>query len=208
MELHKIMPPHAFLFDLVHYAGKLQPEPLSTGKWPLGATLRPSYLGKRYPAIDSARGVTESLPGVHTSAKPCIRRIGKKKKIVHKEPPRLLAPSIAAALRDFTNNDCYKPQLHLFSANTTIRTDLMEDAWKHALSVTTRCTPTETFHIPISTVEHDNTQLVWNRVSVATNTPVDTCAYGADCEAHKIRANQGALQRYMTASEQVHFDAT
>lgn len=204
-ELSKVLPPHAFLYDLVHYSGKLKATPLTSGKWPLGATLRPSHIGKRYAALGK-HGSVESIPGVFTT--PCRKTQGRY--TAKKSTRKTLAPSVAAALRDFTNNDCYKTDLNLFNSSTSTHVELMQEAWKKALQVTcVRHTSTGTeCHIPVSTVEHENTQLVWGRTSTTKKTPVDFCAYGADCDAYKIRANQGPLQRYMTASEQTHFDKT
>lgn len=204
--LSKVLPPHAFLYDLVHYYGKLAPTPLKTGKWPLGATLRPSHLGKRYAAL-APNGNVESIPGVFTAP---LKKQQSGRSNAAKKTTKTLAPSVAAALLDFTKNDCYKTDLNLFNSGTSTHTELMEEAWRKALEVTSvRCTDTQTdCHIPISTVEHENTQLIWGRVSTSTGVAVDECSYGADCDAHKIRANQGPLQRYMTPSEQQHFDKT
>jgi len=205
--LSKVLPPHAFVFDLIHYFGKLKPSPLTNGKWPLGATLRPSFLGSRFAALDPKRGKVESLPGVFTIG---TKKSANSKSAANKARPSTLQPSVAAALRDFTKNDCYKSDLNLFSSNKTTRTELMQEAWRRALEVTSlQSTDKKSIcHVPISTVEHENTQLVWGRHSQHNKLPVDDCCYGVDCDAHKIRANQGVLQRYMTPSEQQHFDTT
>lgn len=76
--------------------------------------------------------------------------------------------------------------------------------------------PGLTVAIPLTTVEHDNEQLTWNRTS--RNHPhikVPNCLHADDdpsffspCFATKLSSNQGPLQMWLSPSQQLLFDET
>lgn len=168
--LKTVLPPHALAFDILHYANKIKPLPLSNNKWPLGASGVPQ----------SVRCASKSSGKQKTSGAPKI----------------VLAPSVARSLSDFTKSDSYQTQLNLFSVNEGPVDTLIQDAWKCAIEACSVKGPSgESCHVPVSTVEHENTQLVWGRTSESTGQLVDTCCYGKDCEALRLRASPGPLQR-------------
>lgn len=177
-----VIPPHAFLFDLIHYARKIKPAVLDkTQKWPLGATLRPDFLHSRFPTSE----------------------------LVQDKYDTAIAPSLASAVKDFTSHDCFKTNLNLFNPSEQIRVDLTQEAWKSIFETT--CVQSQsgfTNQIPVCTVEHDNDQLKFNRVSKTTGKELDLCCYGQDCDALKVRGALGPLQRFLLPSEQVVFDET
>ena len=54
--------------------------------------------------------------------------------------------------------------------------------------------------MPVSTVEHENTQLRWGR-------KLPLCAFGCECDGHLLRNSPGPLHVYLSVSEQEKFDS-
>ena len=95
-------------------------------------------------------------------------------------------PSVANKLREFVASDGYKTDLPLFRPASDAKVKLLNDAWKSALGIngvpiSPIGLPTAEFtgDVCVSTVEHDNSQLVWKR----PNVPL--CDYGDECEGKK-----------------------
>ena len=199
---NRVLPPHSLLADSVHYASKICPS--KQEQWPLGASLNPENLSCRYPAAGKNTyntHVHETLPTLRIKKQ---RKKGHAKKQTTKPT---LAPSVRNAVLKLVQNDCYKTNLDLFSVSNSIQTELMQEAWKRGLEVAAAKVDTLSCHIPVSTVEHENTQLVWGRCSKKTKDELELCSHGEECDALKLRGNQGPLQRYMSPEEQHAFDS-
>lgn len=167
--LGSVLSPHCLAFDILHYSNKLNPMPMAgTSQWPLGSTC----ISQKVRELADCERVKAKTTG---------------------SPRICLAPSIARSLADFTKSDAYQTQLNLFTVADHAKSTLLQDAWKQAFEVCAE--DGSACYVPVSTVEHENTQLVWERTSTSTGDRVDLCCYGDDCEAHKLRANQGPLQR-------------
>ena len=165
-----------FTLDLVHYGTKICP---STTTFALGATLRK----------DNAPPEHEPLIEKSTSLPPTTRRL----------------------IRDFVSVDGYKTDLPLFRPCGDARGALLQDAWKTVLGINgAPCSPlgmgnaggeTYSSDVCVSTVEHDNSQLVWGR-----DKRIPVCDYGEECEALSLAGNQGPLQAYLTPTQQQAFE--
>jgi hypothetical protein len=169
-----VLDPTDLLFDMLHYHHKCHPAPSATGLWPLGTTCAPEPKGK------STAGNTSAIPP-------------------------LIAPSKAAILRDFAAIDGYQTHLPLFKPHTRAAVALLREAWQRALPGGSHATsetvpPPDLSTIPLSTVEHDNTQLRWHRPGVPL------CDYGDECDALSLYGNQGPLHAYLTPAQQQAFD--
>ena len=199
----RVLPPHTFAADSIHYASKIQP--IKQERWPLGASLSPANISRRYPAAGKTTSdvnTPQTLPNLRIKKG---KRKGPGKKHVVKQ--NSLAPSVRDAVLKFVQNDCYKSNLDLFAVTNRCQVELMQEAWKRGLEVAATRTDTACCHIPVSTVEHENTQLVWGRTSIKTKEPVELCSHGDECDALKLRGNQGPLHRYMSPEEQSIFDS-
>jgi len=199
----KVLPPHTFLADSVHYMTKIKP--YKQGIWPLGASLRPDNIARRYPAAGKPihdENSPESLPGLQ------IKKNKRTSAAKSQQLKPLISPSICNAVLKFVQNDCYKTNLNLFSIAEDVQTELMQEAWERGLDVASSKVDKISCHIPVSTVEHDNSQLVWGRTSFTSGALVNSCSHEEECDSLKLRGNQGPLQRYMSPEEQLLFDST
>lgn len=116
-------------------------------------------------------------------------------------------PSVSRALLEFTSRDAMRLDLPI-TYEQPIIVNTMNEIWKQTLSNGTRCAELN-MSVPISTVEHENTQLQWNRVSkTATSTAVPTCKYGPECDACFLENSPGPLQVYLSVECQDQFDQT
>lgn len=175
------MTPTDLLFDLLHYASKIDPQPAHNGLFPLGVTLRPSDILDNKLSVHKACG------------------------------PNFLAPSCARKIKDFVATDGYKTNLPAFRIMADSKADLMQQAWKHACPVSSVKVnlPEEadiSSMVCISTVPHENRQLEWGRKN--NNKCVPLCDYSDECEALSLRGNQGPLHAYLTPLQQKAFDAS
>jgi len=116
-------------------------------------------------------------------------------------------PSVSKTLLEFTSQDAMRLNLPV-TCEQPIVVNTMHEVWKRTLDNGTRAAEMN-MSIPISTVEHENTQLQWNRVAKAhTATPVPTCKYGTECDACLLENSPGPLQVYLSVECQDRFDAT
>lgn len=84
---------------------------------------------------------------------------------------------------------------------TAIKFEMISNAWQKVLSE--KLSPSETpACVPVSTVEHENTQLEWGRKHVPL------CASRQECEALTLPGAPGPLPVYLSVSEQDQFDKT
>ena len=85
---------------------------------------------------------------------------------------------------------------------TAIKFEMISNAWQRILSETLPGINTEKKCIPVSTVEHETTQLCWGRKDI----PV--CASRHECEALTLQGAPGPLPIYLPVTEQDEFDLT
>ena len=114
-------------------------------------------------------------------------------------------PSVSREILKFTSKDAMR--LHLpVTYEQPIIVNTMNELWKQTLSNGTKAAECN-MSIPISTVEHENTQLQWGRVSQSTPTAaVPVCKYGTECDACFIENSPGPLQVYLSVECQDMFD--
>lgn len=114
--------------------------------------------------------------------------------------------SVSNAIAEFTASESMRLNLPLIASQSTVL-DTVHAAWDVALG---RCTGLpEPCHIPISTVEHESSQLAWHRYSAShPKVELPLCKWESDCAVLMYPDNQGPLPVYLSASEQDQFDAT
>lgn len=124
------------------------------------------------------------------------------------------SPEQKQYILDITKKNIYNTERAL------ITTQQFELASKHKSDALVACllnvaglcinnNPNEMGFVEISTVEHENTQLVFNRVSKSIpDASVPVCANGANCYTCFMQYTDIPLQIYLSADTQAHFDAT
>jgi hypothetical protein len=114
--------------------------------------------------------------------------------------------SVTNAIAEFTASESMRLNLPLVSTHS-VTLDTVHAAWDDILGTCTG--QPEPCHIPISTVEHESSQLTWHRCSATHPTKVvSLCRWENDCQVLDYPDNQGPLPVYLSASEQDKFDAT
>lgn len=174
-----ILPPWDVLFDALFYSNKLNPRRNPNGKWPLGVSVRPASFSNKYP----------------------LSMLSKQE-----EEKSELPQSVVNALNEFTSTESMRMHLPLINAESVILSTV-HAAWNSNLGNATGLR--EPCHIPVSTVEHENEQLVWGRTSKQfPNVKLPLCKWEMDCSALSLGDNQGPLPLYLSVSEQEMFDKT
>lgn len=110
-----------------------------------------------------------------------------------------LPPSAETAILRFTTDEVSRLQLPV--AMPRIAVDEVHRAWETALLA---CTPAGAagLHVPVSTVEHENVQLGWDRPGVPL------CRFGGECDAGLLPGAPGPLHVYLSIAEQDRHDDT
>lgn len=95
--------------------------------------------------------------------------------------------TVGIRIREFVANDGFKTNLPLFRPVGDEKAKLLNEVWKSSVGINSApvCPlglPDHSFtgDVCISTVEHDNSQLIWNR----PNIPL--CDYGDECEGKPL----------------------
>ena len=173
------------LFDCIHYAGKIKP-PKINGMFGVGVTLR--------------NPIFKMTPSQITDAK--------------KAKPDL-APSVANTIKEFVAMDGFQSNLPAFKVKTDSTCEFLAQAWSSISPVSNVKLPKghddkeQNVNICVSTVDHENGQLEWGRVSKKhCHVCIPLCDYEEECEAQSLRGNQGPLGTYLTPSQQELFDET
>jgi hypothetical protein len=185
--MDNILSPTEVILDCLHYATKIKPERHSNGLFPVGVTLRNSD-------IVSPKQITIGKPNTMTMAK--------------------LAPSKARIIKDFVSMDGYQTNLPVFSVKADAKAALMAQAWStispvNNVKIGGSSEHCQNVNVCISTVDHENGQLEWGRVSKHDTTKsIPCCDYGDECDALSVRGNQGPLGCYLTPPQQEEFDHT
>ena len=114
--------------------------------------------------------------------------------------------SVINALQEFTSSESMRLDLPLVNLDS-VELSTVHAAWSQTLGNATGL-PQE-MHIPVSTVEHENTQLMWNRKSKKHPSKlVPLCKWDCDCAATELGDHQGPLPVYLSVTEQEEFDVT
>lgn len=110
-----------------------------------------------------------------------------------------LPPSAETAILEFTADEVARLQLPV--ALPRIGVGEVHRAWQAALLASTPAGAAG-LHVPISTVEHENVQLGWDRPGVPL------CRFGAECDAGLLAGAPGPLPVYLSIAEQDRYDDT
>lgn len=136
-----------------------------------------------------------------TSLRPCAE--------YHKYPLKgsgLVPMSVSNAIAEFTASESMRLELPLVMLSAP-RISAVHELWSELLGSATGLP--EPCHIPVSTVEHENTQLVWHRRSAKhPDKNLTLCKWEGDCAACDLSDNQGPLPVYLSVTEQEAFDET
>lgn len=161
---------------------------------------------KRYkPAINSEFG------GIVSIHQPCINHTGSispvtkpKKKRKHKEIlKQSIAPGIAKAISDLCSSFAYSTQIPFLCFDEDPKQKLYHSILSDVIFNSTNVVSKQSgmYHsVPISTVEHENEMLIFNRHD---NLPL--CMHGISCVASKFIHAPGPLNVYLLPSEEEHF---
>jgi len=191
------------LFDMLEYNEGV---PGVLGAFQLGGAAEGA---SRWDAVDPVLAPTsadteEALPGLF------VRRDVKK-----------ITPSenVRREISSLVNRKIGLSGISLYSLDTDL--DIIMDgfcAGVEAVGSSMSISDTETVigGAPLTTVEHDNQQLYWGRVSARhPDKKVHMCINGSEeggvympCFAHTLPGNQGALQMWLSVSQQNLFDET
>lgn len=105
--------------------------------------------------------------------------------------------SVQSAIEEFCSHAGKRASMPLVRP-VAIRFDLVATAWDQALRELKGMPDGGV--VPVSTVEHETTQLQWGR------TGVPECVAGCECEAKAMESAPAPLHVYLSASEQAAFD--
>lgn len=110
----------------------------------------------------------------------------------YRPPP----PSIAAIIVDFTKDVVYEGGMPFQQTPVAKRRTTLSAYPPGSIGAiaTVQCHPPAC--IPVSTVDHDRTQLIWN-----DNDPAHICASGASCAANALPFSPGPLPFYVLPGE-------
>ena len=106
--------------------------------------------------------------------------------------------SVMNELSEFCANPANRRSMPLLRP-TAIKFQMISNAWQKVLSERWACLD-EPRCVPVSTVEHETTQLEWNRAQVPL------CASKEECEALTLPGAPGPLPIYLSIAEQDAFD--
>lgn len=116
-------------------------------------------------------------------------------------------PSEVHKLLAFVGDETMRLQLPVVAPTRAV-VESVHDVFRSALAAAT-VSGKEGLVVPISTVEHENLQLAWDRKSKKhPKIAVPLCKYDEDCDAHLVENNRGPLPAYLTVAEQDDFDET
>lgn len=120
-----------------------------------------------------------------------------------------VAPSIASTLKKIACKDGGRLNMPLVTMHANVKVKHLSELWESFFEVKSDVDPNFCHpQIPVSTADHENSQLYWGRKSKKTGKPIKTCQYGCECAAKTLICNQGCLGIYLTPAEQDEFDAT
>jgi len=116
-------------------------------------------------------------------------------------------PSELHGLLEFVGRETMRLHLPVLAPSRVV-VDVVHDAFAAALASATQAGAAGLL-IPLSPVEHENTQLEWERVSSChPRCSVPLCKYDGDCDALLVGDSRGPLPAYLTVAEQDTFDVT
>jgi len=107
--------------------------------------------------------------------------------------------SVRQAIQAFCSTNM-KRNIPVVTADTPV-VHTVTRQWQAAVAAVRSHTPAGTVQVPVSTVEHENSQLEWGR------TGVRLCACGDECDATALDNNQGPLHVYFSVAEHDRFAA-
>jgi hypothetical protein len=130
--------------------------------------------------------------------------------IYTKKPSVLtVAPSIASTLKKIACKDGGRMNMPLVTMQPNVKVKHLSELWESFFEVKSDVDPNFCHpQIPVSTADHENSQLYWGRKSKATDVPIRSCQYGCECAAKMFVCNQGCLGVYLTPAEQDAFDSS
>lgn len=181
--LDSILNPVDMLLDTVHFASKIQAQ----DDLHIGCTFRAENKQRApiEPKEVDAMCLSVNSDGILSPS----------------EGKSALPPSTSSRLLSLCVKDGYMLDLPAFELNPRVRRpEILSSAWEESIKLA--CVPIDAAKaaspegdnpwacVTVSTVEHDNGQLVWGRKSRSTGVLAPTCVFGDDCEALTIRGNQ------------------
>ena len=110
-----------------------------------------------------------------------------------------MPPSSEAAILAFTADEVMRLQLPVTPPRVAVAA--VHKAWEAAMLAATPASEAG-LHVPISTVEHENEQLSWNRPGLPL------CRFGPECDGAALQGSPGPLPVYLSIAEQDKYEET